>query len=86
MQMMSPMDPSYLGQGGLLTPQLVSRGEDNLYLMPLYLQIYQPLNVTCCDMQMMSPMDPSYLGQEGLLTPQLVSRGEDNLYLMQQNL
>ena len=35
--MMSPMDPSYLGQGGLLTPQLFSRDEDNLYLMQLNL-------------------------------------------------
>ena len=37
MQMMSPMDPSYLGQGGLLTPELVSRDKDNLYLMQLNL-------------------------------------------------
>ena len=86
MQMMSPMDPSYLGQGGLLTPKLVSRGEDNLYLMQQNFLIYQPLNVTYCEMQMMSPMDPSYSGQGGLLTPQLVSRDEDNLYLMQLNL
>ena len=72
---------------GAYSPLNLSPGMKIIYIWWNWtLRIYQPLNVTCCDMQMMSPMDPSYLGQGGLLTPQLVSRDEDNLYLMQLNL